>query len=122
LSHIHFFFFFQAEDGIRDFHVTWSSDVCSSDLPARLLDRFEVGPEAFRADPDGVLEDVLLRRHSHAERFGRAAGELEELFQSLLREVDGIDPTLAGTVRRGRHHLELTLKRLRGRTAAALAR
>src|SRR5690606_31357796 len=27
-----FFFFFQAEDGIRDFHVTWSSDVCSSDL------------------------------------------------------------------------------------------
>src|SRR5690606_40464912 len=25
-------FFFAAEDGIRDFHVTWSSDVCSSDL------------------------------------------------------------------------------------------
>jgi len=27
-----FFFFFQAEDGIRDIGVTWSSDVCSSDL------------------------------------------------------------------------------------------
>src|SRR5216683_1958378 len=26
------FFFFQAEDGIRDLIVTWSSDVCSSDL------------------------------------------------------------------------------------------
>src|SRR5690606_39303078 len=26
------FFFFQAEDGIRDFHVTGVSDVCSSDL------------------------------------------------------------------------------------------
>src|SRR5690606_14957062 len=25
-------FFFQAEDGIRDCHVDWSSDVCSSDL------------------------------------------------------------------------------------------
>src|SRR5207245_7850193 len=25
-------FFFQAEDGIRDATVTWSSDVCSSDL------------------------------------------------------------------------------------------
>src|SRR5256886_4557708 len=25
-------FFFQAEDGIRDLTVTWSSDVCSSDL------------------------------------------------------------------------------------------
>ena len=29
-----FFFFFQAEDGIRDHCVTWSSDVCSSDLAA----------------------------------------------------------------------------------------
>src|ERR1039457_884159 len=28
------FFFFQAEDGIRDYKVTWSSDVCSSDLYA----------------------------------------------------------------------------------------
>ena len=27
-----FFFFFQAEDGIRDHCVTGSSDVCSSDL------------------------------------------------------------------------------------------
>src|SRR5438876_1578337 len=27
-----YFFFFQAEDGIRDGRVTWSSDVCSSDL------------------------------------------------------------------------------------------
>src|SRR5690606_41099317 len=26
------YFFFQAEDGIRDFHVTGVSDVCSSDL------------------------------------------------------------------------------------------
>src|SRR6476661_5686911 len=25
-------FFFQAEDGIRDFKCDWSSDVCSSDL------------------------------------------------------------------------------------------
>src|SRR5438034_2787477 len=27
-----FFFFFQAEDGIRDSLCDWSSDVCSSDL------------------------------------------------------------------------------------------
>src|SRR5690606_39728682 len=30
-----FFFFFQAEDGIRDFSRDWSSDVCSSDLRGR---------------------------------------------------------------------------------------
>src|SRR3712207_7507227 len=28
----YFFFFFQAEDGIRDIGGDWSSDVCSSDL------------------------------------------------------------------------------------------
>src|SRR6266508_6510454 len=32
MSGYRFFFFFQAEDGIRDGHVNWSSDVCSSDL------------------------------------------------------------------------------------------
>src|SRR2546427_6009585 len=34
--HLMYFFFFQAEDGIRDLTVNWSSDVCSSDLPARV--------------------------------------------------------------------------------------
>src|SRR2546427_1962480 len=34
-----FFFFFQAEDGIRDFDCDWSSDVCSSDLVARVVGR-----------------------------------------------------------------------------------
>src|SRR5437762_8808424 len=32
LNNLLYFFFFQAEDGIRDTSVTWSSDVCSSDL------------------------------------------------------------------------------------------
>src|SRR5271165_6606427 len=41
-----FFFFFQAEDGIRDFHVTGSSDVCSSDLMAR-VDRNRAGVGAL---------------------------------------------------------------------------
>src|SRR3712207_6345446 len=31
------FFFFQAEDGIRDIGVDWSSDVCSSDLDLTFL-------------------------------------------------------------------------------------
>src|SRR5438445_5741762 len=33
-------FFFQAEDGIRDIGVTWSSDVCSSDLVHEPLTAF----------------------------------------------------------------------------------
>src|SRR2546426_8459985 len=33
-----YFFFFQAEDGIRDYKVTGGSDVCSSDLVAEDAD------------------------------------------------------------------------------------
>src|SRR6266511_4857388 len=33
---LYFFFFFQAEDGIRDFHVTGVQTCCSSDLVAVL--------------------------------------------------------------------------------------
>src|SRR2546427_11624180 len=36
---VSFLFFFQAEDGIRDLTVTWSSDVCSSDLERRFRRR-----------------------------------------------------------------------------------
>src|SRR5688500_19320895 len=51
-------FFFQAEDGIRDYKVTWSSDVCSSDLRRLVSDRIappfdatgEVGRVVFDAN------------------------------------------------------------------------
>src|SRR2546430_4357393 len=46
-----FFFFFQAEDGIRDLTVDWSSDVCSSDLLVRLFVGLALGqfymPDVF---------------------------------------------------------------------------
>src|SRR5690625_3131980 len=38
-----FFFFFQAEDGIRDGPRDWSSDVCSSDLKKKKVATFSVG-------------------------------------------------------------------------------
>jgi len=91
-------------------------------VAARLLERFGVNAAEFRADAAGVLERTLLARHGHASAFGRAATDLESQFASLLSEVDAIDPTLAGTVRRGRRYLDTTLERLRAKTAAALAR
>ncbi len=90
--------------------------------PARLLDVHGLTAARLRADPDGELERVLLERHGAAGDFNRAANEVEAAFEELLARVDGIDPTLRGTVRRGRGHLEATLERLRGKTAAALAR
>src|SRR5260370_34891014 len=51
--YILYFFFFQAEDGIRDSSVTGVSDVCSSDLEystrkdAISLERFTYRPASF---------------------------------------------------------------------------
>ena len=89
---------------------------------SRLLGRFGVDAADFQADPLGLIESVLLTRHGHAAAFGKASGELALAMETLLAEVDGIDPTLAGTVNRGRGHLEATITRLRGKSAAALAR
>src|SRR5213082_3711805 len=59
------FFFFQAEDGIRDCVRCWSSDVCSSDLYVDLLwlhMRDEATPieEAVRALDDQVRLGKVL--------------------------------------------------------------
>ena len=88
----------------------------------RILDKYGLDVPAFQADPDGCLERVILDRSGYAERFRTSGEELERLMTRLLDEVEGIDPTLRGTVDRGRGYLETTLCRLRGKTAAALAR
>ncbi len=88
---------------------------------ARILDRYGITARAFQADPQGCLERVLLERSGHGARFRQTADELERSIDALLTEVQAIDPTLGGTVERGRTHLEMTLARLRGKTARALS-
>src|SRR6266508_3071054 len=60
-----FFFFFQAEDGIRAGHVTGSSDVCSSDLSTR---RWQPSPRR----PEGEEDSMQLSRR-HLLKLGGAA-------------------------------------------------
>lgn len=88
----------------------------------RLLRKFATTATEFRADPLALRERVLLETHGHAERFAAAATTVEREFDELLRAVAGIDPTLAGTVRRGEQHLQSTLNRLRRKASTALAR
>lgn len=91
-------------------------------VAARLLDGLEVSAAAFRAAPDAVLERRLLERHGHAARFRQVTTTLEQSYRELLKEVRGIDVTLEGTVRNARRHLDMTLERLRDKTAGALRR
>lgn len=87
----------------------------------RLLGRYGLSAAQFRKQHATEFQRLLLERAGLLERFQRTAGVLEASIQELLEEVDQLDPTLAGTVQRGRRHLDLTLQRLRLKSAAALA-
>src|SRR5690606_39733153 len=69
-------FFFQAEDGIRDFHVT-SSDVCSSDLAGFHSGRGRMTrtDNVWIVDDDRsirwVLEKALQQDRSEERRVGK---------------------------------------------------
>lgn len=91
--------------------------------PRRMLAALGLSAGEFRRDHQAELERRALARSGHLARFEEAADLLEGTFDDLLGHAEGLDPTLLGTVERGRRHLEMTLERLRGKSArAALAR
>src|SRR5438067_6070027 len=84
-------FFFQAEDGIRDFHV-WSSDVCSSDL---------IDPESLGRG----LDRLLVARGEGAQGMLHPVAELPGDFLGNVNRVlrDEIDADALGADQP--HHL-----------------
>src|SRR5207302_4873925 len=52
------------------FSRDWSSDVCSSDLPPRVIDQVVVGdgPEGFAISPTGEIAVAILLRGSNAPK------------------------------------------------------
>lgn len=91
-------------------------------VSARLLKGLGLSAAEFRRDPEGLLAQLLLERHGHASAFSRTTQAIEGSYGELLAAVDGIDPTLAGTVARARRHLDISLDRLRAKSSAALSR
>lgn len=89
---------------------------------ARLLDGLALTAAEFKQRGAALLEEMLLEQHGHAGRFNKTTAEVESLFEQLLADVAGIDPTLKGTVARGHRHLAITLDKLRSKSAAALGR
>src|SRR3712207_4523978 len=80
------FFFFQAEDGIRDIGVDWSSDVCSSDLADEQDAKADALVEQLRLllVPRDPLDDknviVEIRAGAGGDEAGLFAGELYRMY------------------------------------------
>ena len=87
----------------------------------RLLDGLGLSAARFRNAHAEELESLVLARSGRLERFERATALIDSTMSELLRDAEKLDPTLMGTVERGRRHLEMTLERLRTKSARALA-
>src|SRR5690606_22648640 len=88
--------------------------------PRRMLEGLGMSAAAFRARHEAELERLVLERSGRLESFQRATAAIEASLEQLLSDAEGLDPTLLGTGERGRRHLEMTLQRLRGKSARAL--
>src|SRR3712207_7558950 len=87
-----FFFFFQAEDGIRDIGVTGGSDVCSSDLKVKFknLEKRQLGflDESLEEDAYDIIKKAKNKRDSvggvvEIGLVGLDAGVGDPFFESL---------------------------------------
>lgn len=88
----------------------------------RILERHQLDWRDVMRDPDAVEAALQLRRHGHGDAFAASLVTIEREVASLLEHVSEIDPTLVGTVHRGRYHLERTVLTLREKAGLALAR
>jgi bacillithiol biosynthesis cysteine-adding enzyme BshC len=89
---------------------------------ARLLGKYQLTVSDIVRRFEATQQAVLLKLHGHGQRFEAALARLQQETAVLLSEVEAIDPTLRRLVERGRDQLTRTVLRLRGKTAAALAR
>lgn len=87
----------------------------------RILEKFELEPEALTEDFAAASERVLLELHGYGQLFSEALAELERSLASLNAAVRGIDPTLEGAVEKTERRLRRSVELLRHKTARALA-
>lgn len=102
--------------------LAWQRASASVLEPAtkRMLDGLGLSAARFRSRHAEELERLVLARSGNLESFERGAALIESTLDQMLAEAEQLDPTLLGTVERGRRHLQMTLERLRGKSARAL--
>lgn len=88
----------------------------------RLLERYGLDYDTYSRNRDAARDAALLARAGHGQAFDQALASLERETRELLRRVDGIDPTLRGTVERTEERLERAVELLRRKVVAALER
>src|SRR5215203_6832571 len=78
------YFFFQAEDGIRDIGVTGSSDVCSSDLLEPIFEA-DFDPCSYGFRPMRRAQDAIeeIRHFSHRSYEWILEGDIASCFDEI---------------------------------------
>src|SRR5688572_32374071 len=84
------FFFFQAEDGIRDLTVTGVSDVCSSDLQLGIA-RHQLVLQMHRAAVEGQALDAAMRRLPDGAAGGFIDAARFHPDKAVLHEIEPAD-------------------------------
>src|SRR3712207_7684650 len=89
------FFFFKAEDGIRDIGVTGVSDVCSSDLQrvARIVENVDNFPQALGESRQPIespfrnADSLVTRLNETAPKLDAAVSDISNLARADRKSV-----------------------------------
>src|SRR5699024_2111772 len=93
-----FFFFFQAEDGIRYSKRDWSSDVCSSDLTLKDLNT-ALGKETIDSFNQSENRGSQVSHGLNYQKLGKALMDIDELAvldgSKCILQLRGVRPFLS---------------------------
>jgi bacillithiol synthase len=119
--------YFAQLKGVYEVHgvampLTWARATATVLEPpvVRIMEKFNLSS----ADVQNLSkrkEDILLRLNGHAESFEETLRMLESSLEKLLTDVNAVDPTLQGAVKRSEVYFRKTLSVLKTKSAKAVA-
>jgi bacillithiol synthase len=119
--------YFAQLKGVYELHniampLTWSRATATILEPpvVRIMQKFNLSYAELAKDLKGFKEKHLLELNGYGKTFDETHQTLERSLLSLLESLQGIDPTLLGTLNRSEGHIRKTLDILKHKSAKAL--
>jgi bacillithiol biosynthesis cysteine-adding enzyme BshC len=86
----------------------------------RIMKKFALGLHDLTRDFHGIKEHTLLELHGYGIHFSETHQTLEASLLKLCKDLNHIDPTLLGTLKRSEGYVQKSLEILKQKTAKAL--